>query len=192
MGLDQYLEKCDRKMWGYRDLYLPEVKTNKPELYEELKPYIIQRGGEYFHWESLFEEVGYWRKANAIHKWFVDNVQNGEDNCNIYEVSRDQLEELLKICKRVKKHSKLVPGSINNGYQSNGNGGVEPIIEDGMCIEDPTYAAKYLPTQCGFFFGSTDYDEWYMNDIDYTIKTLDKVLKETDFDTQMIAYQSSW
>ena len=27
------------------------------------------------------EEVGYWRKANAIHKWFVDNVQDGNDDC---------------------------------------------------------------------------------------------------------------
>lgn len=29
-------------------------------------------------WDRAFSEgieVGYWRKANHIHKWFVDNVQ---------------------------------------------------------------------------------------------------------------------
>jgi len=37
----------------------------------------------------------YWRKANMIHKWFVDNVQNGEDDCDSYYVSQSKLLELL-------------------------------------------------------------------------------------------------
>lgn len=44
---------------------------------------------------EIIEEVGYWRKANAIHGWFVDNVQEGNDNCGDYSVSREKLEELL-------------------------------------------------------------------------------------------------
>ena len=31
--------------------------------------------------DETHEEVGYWRKANAIHGWFVRNVQNGKDDC---------------------------------------------------------------------------------------------------------------
>jgi hypothetical protein len=27
------------------------------------------------------ESVAYWRKQNAIHKWFVDKVQSGNDDC---------------------------------------------------------------------------------------------------------------
>lgn len=42
--------------------------------------------------------VGYWRKANAIHGWFVENVQGGEDNCRSYYVPREKLEELQKAC----------------------------------------------------------------------------------------------
>ena len=38
-----------------------------------------------------FEDVGYWRKANQIHNWFVQNVQGGEDDCGIYEVSQAKL-----------------------------------------------------------------------------------------------------
>ena len=159
MGLDMYLEKCSRKVWGYKNLEISVVKNEKPELYEELKPYIVQRG-EYFHWESLFEEVGYWRKANAIHQWFVDKVQKGVDNCGQYEVEKEQIEELLNVCQEVIAH--------------------------------PHKASFLLPTQSGFFFGSTEYDEWYFESIKNTIEILERVLEETDFDREMITYQSSW
>ena len=65
-------------------------------------------------------------------------------------------------------------------------------MEDGEYIENPEVAAEYLPTQSGFFFGSTDYDQWYMEDIESTIEILTNVLKETDFDNQMVVYTSSW
>ena len=43
----------------------------------------------------------YWRKANQVHAWFVAKVQNGNDNCGQYYVSRGQLEELLKLVNAV-------------------------------------------------------------------------------------------
>lgn len=45
--------------------------------------------------------VGYWRKANAIHRWFVDNVQGGVDDCNDYPVEIEQLAELRERCIKV-------------------------------------------------------------------------------------------
>ena len=51
---------------------------------------------------------------------------------------------------------------------------------------------KILPTQSGFFFGSTEYDEWYYENIKDTIGILEKVLTETDFDNYQITYHSSW
>ena len=47
---------------------------------------------------TIREEVLYWRKANAIHQWFVYNVQDGEDNCGTYHVSMEQLQELRHAC----------------------------------------------------------------------------------------------
>jgi hypothetical protein len=43
----------------------------------------------------------YWRKANAIHKWFVDNVQDGVDDCGEYEVSVTDLQALRDTCLEV-------------------------------------------------------------------------------------------
>jgi hypothetical protein len=57
----------------------------------------------------------YWRKANAIHDWFVKNVQGGNDNCERYWVSRDKLRELRDLCVKVVQNRdlahKLLPTS---------------------------------------------------------------------------------
>ena len=68
-------------------------------------------------------EVGYWRKANAIHNWFVVNVASGEDDCSSYPVSQDQLECLRNLCHRLlikksenaaKRELQIMHGSISN------------------------------------------------------------------------------
>ena len=55
--------------------------------------------------------AAYWRKVNAVHKWFVDNVQNGEDDCDEYYVSHDQLKELLTTARQClfNKNPNLLP-----------------------------------------------------------------------------------
>jgi hypothetical protein len=56
--------------------------------------------GDYGAQEVTFR-VAYWRKANAIHDWFVQNVQEGVDECQEAWVSREQLQELIDICEQV-------------------------------------------------------------------------------------------
>lgn len=138
------------------------------------------------------EEIGYWRKANEIHNWFVENVQNGVDDCEYHEeVTKEVLEELLATCQKVLDSCELVEGKVNNGYKYE-NGRTIPIMEDGKYVKDPSVAMKLLPTTSGFFFGGTDYDEYYVEDIKNTIEICKKALETTDFETQMIFYVSSW
>lgn len=56
-------------------------------------------------------EVMYWRKANWIHKWFVDNVQNGIDDCSQYRLTADDIKKFLDVCRQVleTKDSSLMP-----------------------------------------------------------------------------------
>ena len=110
-----------------------------------------------------FEDVGRWRKVNQIHSWFVQNCQGGVDECQLTLVTKQKLEELLVICMDVSKNK-----------------------------DNISLAKKELPTQSGFFFGSTEYDEYYFQEIDETIEILKKVIEETDFENQVITYQSSW
>lgn len=57
--------------------------------------------------EGVIVDAIYWRKANAIHNWFVRNVQDGEDNCGTYFVAREHLVELLDLCEQVLKNRSL-------------------------------------------------------------------------------------
>ena len=152
MGLDMYL---------YKKNYIWQGDWIKPEAKQEV---VVKKGGEVDNSikpervKYVVEEVGYWRKANQIHQWFVDVVQNGVDECQNSYVSRERLEELLDICKRVK--------------------------------EDNSLAESLLPTQSGFFFGGTEYDEYYFQDIDNTIKILEECLSDENADD--FEYNSSW
>ena len=152
MGLDMYL---------YKKNYIWQGDWIKPEAKQEV---VVTKGGEVDtkikpeRVKYVVEEVGYWRKANQIHKWFVDVVQEGNDNCGSYYVSRDTLEELLDICKQIR--------------------------------DDHSKADKLLPTQSGFFYGGTEYDEWYFTDIDSTIKIIEECLEDENADD--FEYSSSW
>ena len=152
MGLDMYLIAK-----RYVSNYLDEQDAERADIIKSVFPELAD-----FDNDDLVKEVtvrvGYWRKANAIHKWFVDNVQDGVDECQYSYVSRDKLLELKSACEAV--HSNC------------------------------TKAPEILPTQDGFFFGDTSYDEWYFQDIEQTIKIIDAALKlpnSWDFE-----YHASW
>ena len=57
-------------------------------------------------------------------------------------------------------------------------------------LDNPALAPQLLPTTAGFFFGSTDYDGWYRNGLEYTATTISKLL--TAPESWNFYYQSSW
>ena len=57
---------------------------------------------------------------------------------------------------------------------------------------DRVEAANVLPTQDGFFFGSTNYDEYYFSDVKDAIEMCELFLKYFNFDKYDLIYQASW
>lgn len=153
----------------------------------------------YYYWDTrkayghmrIFQNCAYWRKANAIHAWFVENVQNGVDDCDTYLVTRDQLEALKEACEIVLSKVQTTDSQVCVGIQYK-DGQSTQMMEDGKVITNPDVCEELLPTQGGFFFGSTDYDEWYIKDLENTVKMITEVLEQTDWETETIAYSSSW
>lgn len=135
-------------------------------------------------------ELIYWRKANQVHKFFCDNGKEIEPQCS-YRVLKSDLEELLKRCIKILEVVKVEKGTIQNGYHIE-NGELIPILEEGEYITNQYDIAKILPTCRGFFFGSTDYDQWYLKDIEYTKEELEKVIPTIDFDNEDVFYLASW
>lgn len=151
MGLDMFLN-ARRFLWQINDND-PDVAVAKairkamPEIGDmEVKTVII--------------EAAYWRKANAIHDWFVRECQDGKDECQATYVSREQLADLHSVVKQV--------------------------------LSEPSLAPKLLPTASGFFFGGTEYDEWYIRSLEYTKQRLDFILTGDPLKGWDFEYRASW
>jgi len=153
MGLDMYLS-AKRYLWSDKD---KAISTQVGEIIGVDGDQQRRLNGSSLVVKEISLEAMYWRKANAIHNWFVCNIQNGEDDCKEYEVGRGQLEELLSYCRQA------------------------------LETKDP----EILEPVEGFFFGSTEIDQYYWDDIQATAQGLERALtlpeKEYEF-----YYQASW
>ena len=162
MGLDMYLRK---KIYVGAN-YTHRGITGTIELSSQgtALPIKFDRVSE------IVETVGYWRKANQIHHWFVENVQEGDDDCKEYIVHESHFKTLLDMVQRV-------------------------LDSRGTMIEKEV--ASELPTAEGCFFGSTEIDDWYWSDLEDTKNLITSVLQEIEEDKASGAwidyyYQSSW
>jgi hypothetical protein len=154
MGLDMYLTGK-----RYMSKYFDKEDTGLIEKVNEALGFSGEEDADYGAQEVTFR-LGYWRKANAIHKWFVDKCQEGVDECQETYLSREQLQELADTCKAV--------------------------------LADKSKADELLPSASGFFFGGTDYDEWYFGDLEYTVERIEKILNDPACAKMSLYYQSSW
>ena len=104
-----------------------------------------------------------WHKANAIHKFFVDNAAHGIDGCEPVQVTIEVLEDLVDRCETI----------------------LQGDVDDNGALIDPTTATELLPSQSGFFFGSTEYipfgsteyDKLYVDTLKKTVKTLKPIVE---------------
>jgi hypothetical protein len=90
MGLDMYLN-AKRYLW--------RTQEEDGKIAKNISN--IGIGNSEMRVKEITCEAMYWRKANAIHYWFVQNVQSGVDDCREYYVTRKQLESLLGVCNEV-------------------------------------------------------------------------------------------
>ena len=156
MGLDMYL---------YAETYSAnnDYYKKNPEVFDEILE-TLELTPDQLDPEMLSMTISipviYWRKQNGIHNWFVKNVQGGEDNCQKYYVSREQLQELADTCLKV--------------------------------LENKTLAHELLPTTDGFFFGSTQYDDWYFDGLKKAQSRITNYLRSPRFNDYEFNYRSSW
>jgi len=59
-------------------------------------------------------------------------------------------------------------------------------------LENFLIAPEILPTTKGFFFGSSEYDVEYLEDVKDAYQICNQILSTTDFDNEVILYYSSW
>lgn len=111
--------------------------------------------------------VGYFRKANAIHKYMLDKSGYGDDidftNGRDLRIFRTDISELKNIC-------------------------LELLGLRGKKFKER--AKELLPTAEGFFWGSQEYDKWYRKDLRDFVKMANKFhLDDPDVD---VIYYADW
>jgi len=180
MGLDMYL---------YKKTYVQNWKHTPKEQKYSIS---IKRGGKKVttiqpnRISEITESVGYWRKFNALHNYFVQNFADGVDDCKQMYVPKEGLETLLGVLRKVKKildKSKKKKSNIVVGW-ANG----EEMRED-VEVYDSDKVEELLPTAPGFFFGGTEYDGYYYHSVCNTITMIDELMAEGDADYY---YEASW
>ena len=168
MGLDMYLyvEKYVSRMNYDRKENGDLESSVRPEFMELVKSLGAENLIDEDSWTGLTVNVpvGYWRKANAIHNYIVETHADGVDECQEIGLSRDNLHTLREMCKLAV-----------DGYEQN---------------DSTVFAEEHLPTRSGFFFGSTDFDEWYFQDLKSTIAIIDRCLADESND--WFIYRASW
>jgi hypothetical protein len=140
---------------------------------------MVKRMGDTY---QVSTEAMYWRKANQVHKWFVEHPQGGIDDCGYHPVGVNHLVDLQE------RVTQILDGLVmptNNKFFNGDNNWMAPSVNEST-------ARKLLPATSGFFFGSTDYNKWYFDDLRETKKFLRKVLKQSTSKNWSFMYHSSW
>jgi hypothetical protein len=112
------------------------------------------------------EEDAYFRKVNFIYHYFQPKLV---DECAF--VTKADLEDIIERCDKILE-------------------GVD--IRKEIPYEKIDLAMELLPTQSGFFFGSTDYDKWYFADVKDVRRQMKKLLRGFNEDTDVIYVVMSW
>jgi hypothetical protein len=116
---------------------------------------------------TITEHIGYWRKANAIHHWLT---KDNEDDTKT-EVSYEQLLELKEDCEKVIKSlesQEIIEKEIDDYWNENKKITINTWPNTELAL-------KLLPPHKGFFFGSYNIDEWYLQDLKDTVEIIDNI-----------------
>lgn len=162
MGLDQYLsirKYIQRVDWSKaNETERPETLEFRTVVRETGLSELVQEDG----FAGAYVEVPayYWRKANWLHHYIINNLANEVDNCQPIEISVGDMRDLVDRCGDVLAHKDK--------------------------------ASALLPTSDGFFFGSTEYDDWYFESVEDTFVEIGKLLDKVEEGEHYLVYQASW
>lgn len=177
MGLDMYVNIRHKDTQSKIDAY--EAWENKYS-YEEWQRLTEEQREEWRNSEPEYEyddmygkELMYWRKANQIHNWFVQNCQGGVDDCGRYAITVADLIKLKGLCEKILTMTENRKAMRYTSFCAQKK---EEVDVRFLTLEGVEYAIEHLPSRSGFFFGSTEYDDYYVLELENTVEQINDTL----------------
>ena len=164
MGHDMYFfaKKTTYKSFSKWDEPDRTNNVNYPKDLKIFSDYIYDRNFKSVQTETIYQ-IGYFRKFNALHSYIVKTFANGVDDCQDIILYKEDVEQIKKVL-----------DDVLNAHQQ---------------VEK---AKELLPTQSGFFFGGTDYDDYYFEEAKVAADLMQSFLDNFDFDKYQLIYEASW
>lgn len=137
-----------------------------------------------------------WDFMEDKEKHKITILKGGEPVKNI---KPERISEVIEQVAYWRKANQIHAWFVKNIQKGNDDCGEYPVSAEAIkglveickiILQNPEAAKDLLPTQSGFFFGSTDYGADYKEDLEITIAQLEPLLDEShsgDF-----YYRSSW
>jgi hypothetical protein len=139
--------------------------------------------------------------------YYKKNPQVFDEVLQTLELTPDQLDpEMLSMTISIPVIYWRKQNGIHNWFVLNAQNGVDDCnkyyvsreqlqeLAD-ICLkvlEDNNLAHELLPTTDGFFFGSTQYDDWYFDGLKKAQSRITNYLRSPRFNNYDFYYQSSW
>lgn len=164
MGLDMYFyaRKTTYKSFSKWDKPDRADETNYPEDLKTFSDYIYDRNFKSVQ-TVISYQIGYFRKFNALHSYIVKTFADGIDNCQDIILYKEDVEKIKR------------------------------VLDDVLNVHQQAEKAKeILPTQSGYFFGGTDYDEYYFEEVKVAADLMQNLLDNFDFEKYQLIYRASW
>lgn len=160
----EYKTKCEKANKDFK-----EYEDTLAKKYKDI-PYNLWSAADQAEYQERYNalprEENYGKEVGYFRKVnFLLPFFGYEENCEDKEISLDEVKELAERCTKVLMHKG----------------------------EDDEYHAKQLlPTQEGFFFGSTEYGDYYYDDVKEVGEWAIKVVEETDAEKDIIIMHCWW
>lgn len=68
----------------------------------------------------------------------------------------------------------------------------ELLVKCKQVLEDHSLAEELLPTQGGFFFGNTEYNDWYFDDVKEVYDKFSEIAEDFNSDEDMLVMVCWW
>lgn len=164
MGLDIYVNRLRRK-YGNVNEFATDYKAFNKKVDAEWENSTLTYEKIEKKYDNLNPRItkilAYFIKVNFLVSWFEKHC--GLDNNEIFSIfGKADIADLIETCEEVLTHREK---DEDKGVQ---------------------FAKDNLPTCSGFFFGSTEYANWYFDDVECVLDDFSKIYENATDDDQFL------